>query len=45
MDNVIAAVIALALKQYTDDNNHDLESYVITIKRKEDAVQNKRYRL
>jgi len=34
MDNVIAAVIVLALKQCTDDLEHDKESYVITIKRK-----------
>jgi hypothetical protein len=34
MDNFIAAVIALALKQYRDAMNHDKESYIITIKRK-----------
>ena len=34
MDNFIAAVIALALKQYRDAMYHDKESYIITIKRK-----------
>ena len=34
MDNIIAAVIALALRQHTDSINHDMESYIITIKRK-----------
>jgi hypothetical protein len=34
MDNFVAAVIALALRQYIDSINHDKESYIITIKRK-----------
>ena len=34
MDNLTAAVIALALKQYVDAMKHDKESYIITIKRK-----------
>ena len=34
MDNFVAAVIALALRQHVDSMNHDKESYIITIKRK-----------
>lgn len=34
MDNFIAAVIVLALKQYEDQTGHDNESYIITIKKK-----------
>lgn len=34
VDDEIAAVIGLALEQYLNENAHDLESYTITIKRK-----------
>lgn len=34
MNNFVAAVIALALRQHMDNMNHDKESYIITIKRK-----------
>lgn len=34
MDNMTAAVIALAIRQYIDATYHDKESYIITIRRK-----------
>lgn len=35
MDNMTAAVIALAIRQYMESLHHDKESYIITIKRKQ----------
>lgn len=35
MDNMTVAAIVLAIRQYFDSLNHDKESYVITIKRKQ----------
>ena len=34
MDNMTAAAIVLAIRQYIDAMNHDKESYIITIRRK-----------
>ena len=34
MDNFTAAVIVLAIRQHIEMLEHDMESYVITIKRK-----------
>ena len=35
MDNLTAAAIVLAIRQYIDAMSHDNESYIITIKRKQ----------